>query len=202
MTMYLPFVCRGTTVRVWSHDRPWPCRSTFLGIPCDRAPSFSGFQSCWPNTGIAFLWPWFLGALCMFSVHLFAFMVLCLKCTHQSPLLEVKTAVVLPLEAYLSAVEPIWVQCMHRHAWYTCGQLPQFSPQPPLISIKVCWLPTSHSCRKCFSTIPSLWFMIESIFLNLIGGHYLQRQGILLRSPKRPPNLNSHPSTRGLDGRG
>lgn len=137
----------------------------------------------------------------MFSVHLFAFMVLCLKHTHQAPLLEVRTAVVLPLEACLSAVEPIWVQCLHRHAWYTCGQLPQVSPPPPPISIKVCWLPASHSCRKCFSTIPSLWFMIESIFLNLIGSHYLQQQSILLRSPESRPNLNSHPSTRGLDGR-
>lgn len=68
----------------------------------------SGFRSLCPDLSISVLRLWFLGALPMSLVHLSSFWALHLKHTHQAPLLEVKTAAYVPLEAGLSAAEPIW----------------------------------------------------------------------------------------------
>lgn len=66
----------------------------------------------------------------MSSVHLSLFWALCLKYTHQAPFLEVKTTVFVPLQAGLSAPEPLQGCGAHTN---TSGQLPQVSTSSQLL---------------------------------------------------------------------
>lgn len=104
--VYLPFVPRGIAMRALVPSA-LSLQAAHLGVPCEKAPLFSGFPSLCPDFSIALLWLWFLGALLMSSVHLSLFWALCLKYTHQAPFLEVKTTVFVPLGAGLSAPEPV-----------------------------------------------------------------------------------------------
>lgn len=96
----LPSVPRGAIVKALV---PWPALTTQTMPTSATAhvtrPCHFRFQSLCFDLSFAFPWLWDLGALSESLVHLCSFWVLPLEYTHQAPLLEVKTAVFIPLEA-------------------------------------------------------------------------------------------------------